>query len=37
VKDARGTKEIVMPSGKGAASIVKGAMEFIMKVPGYQN
>ena len=29
VKDARGTKEIVMPSGKGTASIVKGAMEYI--------
>ena len=36
VKDARGTKEIVLPSGKGTASIVKGAMEFIMNVANYQ-
>ena len=36
VKDARGAKEIVMPSGKGTASIVKGAMEFIMNLPNYQ-
>lgn len=30
VKDSRGSKEIIMPSGKGTASIVKSAMEFIM-------
>lgn len=29
VKDARGAKEIVMPSGKGTASIVKSALERI--------
>lgn len=31
VKDARGAKEIVMPSGKGTASIVKCALEHIQE------
>jgi hypothetical protein len=29
VKDARGSKEIIMPSGKGTASIVKSALDHI--------